>query len=168
VVLSFRWVDAEAYPLSTYVVGDFDSESGLALVKEALESLTETSNARLSFIPNPTHVNAFGPESRSALLSILARSGSLTKWSSKEAMGVLKSALGITLPASDGAQAPLSKPDAVEKISKGIDFSAENYAECLRAGRVFLKQLKIEPGQLAVIVNGRVRNICDFPALILC
>lgn len=152
--------------MSTYVVGDFDSEGGLGLVQEAFKSLTESSNARISFISNPTHVDTFGPESRSALLAILARSGSLKKWSSKESLAVLKSALGITAPASpdDGTQSPLSRPDALEKVSQGIDFNAQTYAESLRAGRVFLKQLKIEAGQLAVIVNGRVRI---FPAFLL-
>ncbi|KAF5330129.1 hypothetical protein D9611_010543 [Ephemerocybe angulata] len=154
---SYLYSDSDAYPLSVWVVGDFDSEGGLDLVKEALDSFTETSNARLSFIANPRHVDSFGPESRSALLSALSKAGLLKNWSSKGSLGVLKAALGLGNPASsEASQVPLLKQNALDKVSAGIDFSAESYAASIKSGRIFLKQLSIEPGQLAVVVNGRV------------
>lgn len=119
----------------------------------------------MSFIANPTHVDSFGPESRSALLSALAKTGSLGKWSSqKEGRDTLRAALGIkvvTTEEDSSAQTPLlSKEQALKAVSAGIDFSAETYAESIKTGRIFLKQLKIDPGQLAVVVNGRVSD-CD-------
>jgi UDP-glucose:glycoprotein glucosyltransferase len=116
----------------------------------------------VSFIANPKYVEKekFGPESPSALLSYLAKQGTLQNWSSKGAVGVLKSALGIFATATEdnSNQAPLPQKAAIEHVSEGLEFNEKDYADYIVSGRLFLKQLKIEPGQLAVIVNGRVSD----------
>ncbi|CAK5263208.1 unnamed protein product, partial [Mycena citricolor] len=48
--------ETEMLPLTVYVVADLDSEGGLDLVKEALQSFDENSKMRLSFIHNPSTV----------------------------------------------------------------------------------------------------------------
>ncbi|RXW17921.1 hypothetical protein EST38_g7933 [Candolleomyces aberdarensis] len=155
---SYLYTNAEAVPLSIYVVGDFDSEAGLSLASEALDSLTEASEARVSFIANPKFVEKFGPESPSTLLSFLVKQGTLQNWSSKGAVAVLKSALGIFATATDdnSDQAPLSQKAALEHVTAGLEFNEKDYADYIVSARLFLKQLKIVPGQLAVIVNGRI------------
>lgn len=87
------------------------------------------------------------------------KQGTLQNWSSKGALDVLRSALGVfSVPVEDSEQTPLSQKAALEHVTSGFEFNERDYADHIVSTRLFLKQLKIEPGQLAVIVNGRVSD----------
>jgi len=60
------------------------------------------------------------------------------------------------VPTVEAKQAPESKRSALEQLVSGADLNAGDLAKHVRAGRLLLKQMGIEPGQSAVVVNGRV------------
>lgn len=75
------------------------------------------------------------------------------------------SALGIqlddvTAAASDGEQQiPISKDEAFAKFTEGVmldDIAPEEYVEYVRACRLLVRDLEHSPGQLGLVMNGRV------------
>ncbi|KAJ7513036.1 glycosyltransferase family 24 protein [Mycena galericulata] len=149
--------ETELIPLTVYVVADFDTEGGLALLREALSSID--SKTRVSFVHNPTTVDADSttrPPVSWFLSHLLARN-----LLSKTSAGRLLRALGLEeqVPAvqSDGHQIPLVKER--EDLTDGVGlsgYSAEEYDKFVRSSRLVVRQLQLAPGQQALVVNGRV------------
>ena len=73
-------------------------------------------------------------------------------------------ALGFEAPVAEGggAQAPLSKEEALLELTGGIAISeleADDYVRYIRNNTLLLRELQVSPGQQVLIVNGRVRTI---------
>ncbi|CAK5263114.1 unnamed protein product [Mycena citricolor] len=140
--------ETEMLPLTVYVVADLDSEGGLDLVKEALQSFDENSKMRLSFIHNPSTVE-LDPSVRppkSWLLSHLVVKNLLSKATPAKLLQALEPGLVIQ---SDGTQ-------TADELTSGADFSWDEYVRSVNGGRLVLRELELAPGQQIVIVNGRI------------
>ncbi|TFK38220.1 UDP-glucose:Glyco protein glucosyltransferase-domain-containing protein [Crucibulum laeve] len=156
--------DTESVPMSVYVVADLDSEVGLELVKEALGSITKDSRTRLSFIHNPTDpaVSDRGKPASSRLFGHLMSTHTL----SNASPNILLSALGLnplTLT-GDSAQAPITQEEALNQVTGGVEsnaFSMEAYADYTKSSRLVVRDLHLTPGQLALVINGRVVGPID-------
>ncbi|KAJ7264047.1 glycosyltransferase family 24 protein [Mycena haematopus] len=149
--------ETERIPMTLYVVADFDTEGGLLLLKEALSSIDAECKTRVSFVHNPGPGK--DPTVRppvSWLLSHLLAKNLLSRASPTR----LLAALGLdgVAPVSlgDGSQIPFSKDD---DLTDGVGLSgydAEDYERFVRTSRLVARELQIAPGELGLIVNGRV------------
>ncbi|RDB27081.1 UDP-glucose:glycoprotein glucosyltransferase [Hypsizygus marmoreus] len=152
-------------PLSLYVIADLDSETGLGLVKEALSSITPDSHTRITFIHNPSiDPDEANPlPAASWLLAHLITSHSLAQASPAQLLRAL--GLDEPVPAKDGPQAVLSsKEDIWHALTGGVkvaDFDTNRYANYVRASRLVARDVGIAPGELGLMVNGRVVGPID-------
>ncbi|KAF7321048.1 hypothetical protein HMN09_00192100 [Mycena chlorophos] len=148
--------ETELIPLTMFVVGDFDSSDGLALLHEALLSIDEESITRLTFIHNPTKLEADSGDRPHAswLLAHLVGKNLMSKASS----WALRCALGGTPHTPEDWQDPLGLPCAQE-LTGGIgisEYSAADYAAFVRSGRLLARELQFAPGENGVVINGRI------------
>lgn len=119
---------------------------------------------RVSFIHNPTSVTtdlATERASASWLISHLLSTNTLSKASPSR----LLESLGVDspVPPSDDPQIPFSQYDALTELTGGIsiaEFSAQNYTDYVTSSRLIVRELHLAPGDLAIIINGRVSRIC--------
>lgn len=74
-------------------------------------------------------------------------------------------ALGIQLHDSTAAmndreqQIPITKDEAFAKLTEGVSLDGiapEGYVDYVRASRLVVRDLQFSPGQLALVMNGRV------------
>ena len=74
-------------------------------------------------------------------------------------------ALGIrrddaTSATNDGEQQiPITKEEAFVKFTEGVmldDIAPEEYVDYIRACRILVRDLQFSPGQLGLVMNGRV------------
>ncbi|KAJ6489844.1 glycosyltransferase family 24 protein [Mycena sanguinolenta] len=145
-------------PMTLYVVADFDTEGGVLLLKEALNSIDDAgSKTRVSFVHNP------GPGKDltvrppvSWLLSHVLAKNLLAKVSPAR----LRAALGLDAPVpvslDGGSQIPLAKDDDITDGVGLSGYSAEDYERWVRTSRLVARELQIAPGELGLVVNGRV------------
>nr|GAT58270.1 predicted protein [Mycena chlorophos] len=148
--------ETELIPLTMFVVGDFDSSDGLALLHEALLSIDEESITRLTFIHNPTKLEADSGDRPHAswLLAHLVGKNLMSKASS----WALRCALGGTPHTPEDWQDPLGLPCAQE-LTGGIgisEYSAADYAAFVRSGRLLARELQFAPGENGLVINGRI------------
>ncbi|KAJ7185207.1 UDP-glucose:glycoprotein glucosyltransferase-domain-containing protein [Mycena filopes] len=153
--------ETEQIAMTMYVVADFDTEAGLALLKEALTSIDDDSKTRLTFVHNPTIVDPVDPSIRppvSWILSHLLARNLLAKASPAR----LLRGLGLDVPApvssSDASQIPLLK-EADDELTGGVGiaaFSAEEYRQFVHSSRLVVRELQLAPGELAIVANGRL------------
>lgn len=73
----------------------------------------------------------------------------------------LLSALDLAGPVipDEGTQIPLGQEDAFKSLSGGISVGgilSEEYDEYVKKSRLVVRTLQLAPGELALIVNGRV------------
>ncbi|KAJ7057937.1 UDP-glucose:glycoprotein glucosyltransferase-domain-containing protein [Mycena amicta] len=161
--------ETEQIPLSMYVVTDFDSVDGLALLKEALLSINDESKTRVSFIHNPSKLDA-DPNVRqpvSWLISHLLGRNLLSKASSDR----LRCALGLgDVPVvPEDAQIPIGNYCSALDLAGGIGvsgYSAEDYAAFVTSSRLVARELQFAPGQQGLIVNGRIVGPVPADALV--
>ncbi|KAI5117547.1 hypothetical protein M0805_004373 [Coniferiporia weirii] len=153
-------------PLTTFVVADLDSEGGIALMKEALSSLEEGTASRLSFIHNPAPVDSASstPHRRiSPIVSHLVTHGLLAQVSLKEFAVLLspESALSED-PQAFGEQATMSENSVVYQLLRDVGAAMEGLSESevhenyAGACRLAVREFGVAPGELALIVNGRI------------
>ncbi|EGO03944.1 glycosyltransferase family 24 protein [Serpula lacrymans var. lacrymans S7.3] len=150
------FVTPREFPM--YVIADFDSESGLALVKEALDFIQGSGpSSRVTFVHNPapsTHSHSV-----SSLLSQLISKDVLATISParlKRALG-LDEAGSVSTP-DESAQVAL-KADLLREY--GVDGGEVVVAEDAYAGYVgsckaLARELRLLPGEQAILVNGRL------------
>ncbi|CAL1698787.1 unnamed protein product [Somion occarium] len=146
-------------PLTTYVVADLDSEAGLSLVKEALKSITAGGASRVTFIHNPSSDASkdFKPERQASIgLGHLIVKGLLDKVPPARLLKVLGLDHETTnVPSEQHVIAFYAALD--DLFSEGFFEGREKcYREYLTASHFVTRDLKILPGQNALIVNGRV------------
>ncbi|TBU43432.1 glycosyltransferase family 24 protein [Dichomitus squalens] len=146
---------SEQVPLTTYIVADFDSEESRGLIKEALLSITPGSLSRLSFIHNPATVSPFAKSDKfaspSRFLAELVTRGLLSKVTPER----LLNALGLGDP-EVSVDHEKQEPYFFNELTGSKVFSGEEYSKYLNACRLAARQLELQPGEQAVIVNGRV------------
>ena len=73
-------------------------------------------------------------------------------------------ALGIQLDAAAAAndeeqQIPMTEDEAFAQFTKGVvldDIAPEEYVDYVRASRLVVRDLQFSPGQLGLVMNGRV------------
>ncbi|KAF8812128.1 hypothetical protein BYT27DRAFT_7133469 [Phlegmacium glaucopus] len=161
---TYIYPESDSTPLSLFIIADLDSQGGLELIKEALTSLTPGSRTRISFIHNPSTPirSEKGARSPASWLISHLHIKELMRHASPATFAL---ALGIQLDdttavANQGEQQiPMSKDEAFAKFTEGVmleDVASEEYMDYVRASRLLVRDLKISPGQLALVVNGRV------------
>ena len=156
-------------PLSLYVVADLDNESGLALAMDAIRSIvrvstlpksindthdtpqTTTSKSRLTFIHNPTVLGAPAQSALSRFVAHLIYKGLLSEATPTS----LLRALGAEEVVDD-----LPSRDAVIRKLAGdvepAEYEALIYDDYVKSARRVARELGVQPGQSALVVNGRV------------
>uniref|UniRef100_A0A8H8CJL8 Glycosyltransferase family 24 protein n=1 Tax=Psilocybe cubensis TaxID=181762 RepID=A0A8H8CJL8_PSICU len=152
--------DAQSISESLYVVADFDTEDGLALVKDAVSSLNEESKTRISFIHNPSFVKSPDNASRSPATWLFAHlhTRELLAKASPESLLTALGFDGLSIP-TEGTQIPIKKYNAFEELTGGVSLGSimeEEYIDYVKTSRLVSRELHLLPGQSALVVNGRV------------
>ncbi|KAG6827591.1 hypothetical protein H0H92_011214 [Tricholoma furcatifolium] len=145
--------ETAAIPLSLYVIADLDSPQGLELVKQALLSIGPHTRTRISFIHNPKDDPIEGVVRPSSLFAYALHDHLM----SKTAPETLLRALGVEGSGSE-AQTVLSQDEIVQKLKGGAKVAANSdyYAEYVKTSRLVARDTGLQPGQRALLVNGRV------------
>ncbi|KAF4618673.1 hypothetical protein D9613_009850 [Agrocybe pediades] len=154
--------ESETIHQSLYIISDFASADGLKLVKEAVNSLGPESKTRVSFIHNPALSKGAVSEERPVapwLFAHLHERQLLSKATPK----ALLSALSIT-SASEASeeenQVPLKqRNEAFVELTDGVtlpEIMKEVFDDYEKSCQLVARQLNIQPGQSALLVNGRV------------
>lgn len=167
-------------PFTMYVVADLDSQAGLALMKEALESIVrvllfhlevlfsecmfiqrQDSMARISFIHNPTKQKEETRPHASLLVAHLCQKNLLSGVSPDQLLHVL--GLASVVVVNDTPQTVLSQERTLRDITGGLavfaDLDTEVYDDYVRSSRLFVRELQLNSGDQAIIVNGRVSRL---------
>ncbi|KAI0696066.1 glycosyltransferase family 24 protein [Cytidiella melzeri] len=142
---------------TTLVIADLDSEDGLALVKEVLQSMDAGSGARYTFVHNPVASSPVTELSLSTVLSRLISAAKLKTVTPEQLLNALGT--GSVESPGDKEQAVLTLDTALSDILGDQEFAGEGdatYKQFMRSSRVIVELLKLSPGQQAVVVNGRV------------
>ncbi|KAG1862437.1 UDP-glucose:glycoprotein glucosyltransferase-domain-containing protein [Suillus tomentosus] len=143
--LTCAWLtsDAERTPISMVVIANLDSAEGQALVQEAVTFVSrEESQSRITFLHNPSTGSPGGNVS-----SFFAHVGS-TSDLGELSPDVLKRALD-DLKTQDATQVFIA-----EGIKLGSD--PEAHTAFLTTSRLFAREAGLQPGEQAIIVNGRL------------
>lgn len=155
-----QWPEHKDAPLVTsYVIADFDTEDGLDLLREAVESLESDSPARIAFLHNPANTDDLDnvQPAVSSLLSRLHTQGSLSSVSPSE----LLTAVGLEPPppTENESQTVLSQESVVDKLTKGNGSKEDDrkgYRYYVTSSSLIAGEIGLRPGQQALIVNGRI------------
>ncbi|KIJ61523.1 glycosyltransferase family 24 protein [Hydnomerulius pinastri MD-312] len=135
--------DSDALPVTMYIIADFDSSEGVQLAEEALRFITNPAQTRVTFIHNPEGMTT---SDISTLLSTLVHTGSLHD--------VPPSRLLEALSGGEG-DAETQKAFSDEFVAgKGLG-NADTFG-VLQTSRLVTRQLGLEPGQRAILINGRL------------
>jgi UDP-glucose:glycoprotein glucosyltransferase len=135
---------------SIWVVGDFDEQDGYDLLAGAGELQKEEAGVNLILINNPQ----IAPEkpTLSTLVYQLQQVGFLTPETLRKLLGEVQPAKGFA-----------GLPSAQDMI-RGLKEGSWSYPDHIASGQfwkqsqVLLKKAGIQPGQRAIIINGRVSN----------
>ena len=162
--------ESNTVPLSLYVVADLDNASGLALAMDAIRSIvctatlpkfisdthhtpqTPNSKSRLTFIHNPAVLNAPAQSALSRFVGHLVYKGLL----SEATTASLLRALG----AEDVVDDSPSRDAVIRKLAGDVEpaeYQALIYDDYVKSTRRVARELGVQPGQSALVVNGRVR-----------
>ncbi|KAF7297231.1 hypothetical protein MIND_00956200 [Mycena indigotica] len=156
---SFISASSEQIPLTLFLVADLDSTEGLSLLNDALLSMNNESKTRISFIHNPTKLEADSVERPpvSWLISHLIGKGLL----SRVAPSTLRCVLGLESapPVPQDSQTPIGNDCNALELTGGVGisgYSAEDYATFVTSSRLVARELQFAPGQQGLIANGRI------------
>ncbi|KAL9866935.1 UDP-glucose:glycoprotein glucosyltransferase 2 isoform 2-T2 [Geothlypis trichas] len=146
------------YAVTLWIVADFDKPAGRRLLSDALKSLKTSSHARIGILNNPSSkikedntaiargiLAAFLTQNNSNLRSFLSK---LSKEETAKSLAAGTKIVKFLIPGMDG--------DAFEKKynTLGLDL--------IKTQQMFCQEvLKLLPGQMAVISNGRVLGPLD-------
>ncbi|KAL5522625.1 hypothetical protein ACEPAG_8642 [Sanghuangporus baumii] len=156
---------------TTFVVADLNSEAGITLMREALQSLKSDSRNRLSFIHNPASEDEASGGSRrhiSPVVSHLITHDILSKVSLDEFDVLLSPETAVFNNAgSSGEQLVLSENSAVYQLLQDVGVpmnglsDSEIHNRYTLASRLFVRELGLAPGELGLVVNGRIVGPID-------
>ncbi|THH06125.1 hypothetical protein EW145_g4303 [Phellinidium pouzarii] len=158
--------DSDEALLTTLVVADLDSESGIALMKEALLSLDIGNSSRVTFIHNPAPLDTASPAPHrrvSPIFSHLIMHGLLAQVSQKELAVVLNPEITL-LDDSEGfgEQVTLSENSVVYQLLRDVGVVMDRLGESkvhthyVGACGLAAREFGIAPGEIALVVNGRI------------
>ncbi|EAU89163.2 hypothetical protein CC1G_08570 [Coprinopsis cinerea okayama7 len=161
---------------TTFIVGDFESEAGLALAREALKLVeSEKSQSRITFVPNPAEWAAVKDESANALVSKLVTKKALKAASPSIVAKALNVDISSPVSSGDDKQVPLSSKVAITQLlgSEPGEVDKKEVRRYLKRSRIFAREAGVKPGETAIIINGRVIgpipvndfSVSDFEAL---
>ncbi|KAL5480943.1 KRE5 [Sanghuangporus weigelae] len=163
---AYLYSDSEDIIFTTFVVADLDSEAGITLMRETLQSLKSDSRNRLSFIHNPIlEDEASGRPRRhiSPVVSHLITHDILSKVSLDEFDVLLSPETAVFNNAgSSGEQLVLSENSAVYQLLQDVGVpmnglsDSEIHDRYTLASRLFVRELGLAPGELGLVVNGRI------------
>ncbi|KAI0090064.1 glycosyltransferase family 24 protein [Irpex rosettiformis] len=139
---------------STFVVADFNSDDGVALLKEVLQSMNSNTQSRYTFVHNPS-IDSLGVEP--TLASVL---GSLITTSSLKQVApaqILEAIATGTLDKREDGQT-VFRLESVSNSITGVlsELDGMEYERYIRASSAVVGMLKLAPGEQALVVNGRV------------
>ena len=160
--------------MTSYIVADFDTEDGLDLLRQAVESLVRdppqlrrcfsrhskelSSTTRIAFLHNPTNIDHLDAvkSTVSSLLSYLHCQGLFPNISPSE----LLTAVGFAPATSmeNESQTVLTQESLIDTLAKGGFGGDKNneYKDYVFSSRLVAREIGLRPGQQALIVNGRV------------
>ncbi|OSX61274.1 glycosyltransferase family 24 protein [Postia placenta MAD-698-R-SB12] len=149
--------ESERVSLTTYIVADFDTKEGISLVKEVLTAVTSSYPSRVSFIHNPANLTKAPSTVETASSSLLAQlicQGILHHVPPSR----LVETLGLEDASADeqSSQVVLPAAGSLDDILHEGTLSNKEYDDYVRSSRLIVRDLKLEPGEQALIVNGRV------------
>ncbi|TCD67335.1 hypothetical protein EIP91_000256 [Steccherinum ochraceum] len=138
-------------PISTYVIADLDSQGGKKLVREALESLASSHNARVTFIHNPSATPEDHQHPVSSVIGQLISSNALSQLTADRLLNGLPLADSLK-NTEQGDEAVFQADDTLlDDLSLPISDSP-----FLKASSAVVHELQLKPGEQALVVNGRV------------
>ncbi|KAI0028565.1 glycosyltransferase family 24 protein [Vararia minispora EC-137] len=151
--------DNKRVPCSMYLVGDFDQEGGFAALQYALIFLaTYSPRSRISFVHNPS-ISKGASEPHTAVSKVLAHlitSETIQHVSPEKLLHALK----LHVPGEEHPEQELLKSrETLQEIMSGVSADAvdqEVYAAYVRQSKLIAQRLGLEPGEIAVLVNGRL------------
>ncbi|KAI0948225.1 hypothetical protein AcW1_009797 [Taiwanofungus camphoratus] len=150
--------DSEFLPFSTYIVADFNSEGGLFLMKHALNSANLGGvPSRFSFVHNPSGEESLVPSKPAHISSLLAHltlKRKLHRMAPSRLLEIL--GLGNVATPGDSTQIVISSEGTLDDILGGSILEDAEYEAYLKSSRLMAHELRLAPGEQAVIVNGRV------------
>lgn len=123
------------------------------LLQRLIQDLqTSDSLSRLSFIHSPSSQSPTlsGP---SSILARLITADALSKITPERLLSIL----GLNEATEDAAQQPLT--DSADSVLADLPESPDAYEKYVDACRLVVRSLGLKSGELAVIVNGRVRRM---------
>ena len=167
--------------VTSYIVADFDTEDGLDLLRETVESLVyhpcrphsvcptrlrhfkgPDSPTRIGFLHNPYNIDDVDvvQPTVSSLLSHLHTQGLFTSISPSE----LLTAVGFAPqpPIENESQTVLTQESVIEKLTNGNSVKGDTrkgYHDYVISSSLVAREIGLRPGQQALIVNGRVSLI---------
>ncbi|KAI0063832.1 hypothetical protein BV25DRAFT_1801498 [Artomyces pyxidatus] len=154
---SFLYPESVKVPMTLYVIADLDSEDGLSMVQAALTFGSPSSRSRVAFIHNPSSAPDIVETSTrmSSLISHLMFKRLVSKISSHN----LLRALGLHMTVDQSEQTVLGADISLNDIMGGVDVKdvdLVDYAKYVRTSGQVVQELGLEPGEIALILNGRV------------
>ncbi|KAL9710152.1 killer toxin resistant protein [Leucoagaricus gongylophorus] len=143
---------------SLFVVADFNTAAGECILKQALESLTDDSQTRITFLHNPPSSSNSEMTLVSSILAYLISTSKLSQITPEK----FASAFGFPInPIVDGdksTQMPFKANDVFSSL--GIDSSElTTNSTCdryVKASRLAARAFGIKSGETGVVINGRV------------
>ncbi|KAF9648458.1 glycosyltransferase family 24 protein [Thelephora ganbajun] len=155
-----QYPECKDTPLVTsYVIADFDTEDGLSLLREAVESLEADSSTRIAFLHNPANIDdidAVQP-TVSILLSHLHTQGLFSSTSPSELLAAV--GLAPPPPRENESQTTLTQESVIDKLTKNNGSKGDSkkwYRDYVLSSSLVAREIGLRPGQQALIVNGRV------------
>ncbi|KAF8549596.1 hypothetical protein OG21DRAFT_1515006 [Imleria badia] len=135
--------ESDDLAVTVYVIADFDSHDGLELAKESLKFMTHSVRTRVTFIQN-SDARTTGIASK--LICSLFHAASFGDVSPSRILEALDNgSYGYHAP---GTQQPFTLT--------GEEATPADIALLLQASRLVARQIGLQPGQRAVLVNGRL------------
>lgn len=151
-----------------HVVGNFDTEAGLELLKEAVESLVRYSLSQSFLIVDVSRIQDSGPPTRLALVHNPAEVANFDSETTPVPLFVSfvhnKGHFSRSTPATAlkalGLETSVSLNGSVPVLLSGImKKTSDTFLEYSTSCHLFARELGIKPGEQALVVNGRVSVI---------
>ncbi|KAG8137606.1 hypothetical protein E2320_004831 [Naja naja] len=151
--LNFESHDALIYPVTMWIVADYDKSDGRQLLSTALKHVKSSSHIRLGIVNNPT--SKVTEDSTIIARAIMAAFVTQKNFHLKNFLGrILKEETAMALAAGTKIKtffSPGMDTDALEKKYNTIG------VDLIQTHQIFCQEvLKLLPGEMAVINNGRI------------
>ncbi|KAF5386468.1 hypothetical protein D9757_005906 [Collybiopsis confluens] len=156
-------LESEVIPITMHIVADLDSIDGLEFVREALLSMEKNSTARLAFVHNPSvpsDEEASQSLSMSSVFAHLVDNNQLSKITPVQLLQALEEG-GEPVPEDDQTNRQVSFSSA-KALKNALELDGLTSRRTVRTSKFlescqwFVRSVGLDPGQNAIIINGRV------------